>query len=107
MKTIRIAFDIDGTLRCNCQEDCEEENYRICQLVTLLGSFKNIELHAWSGGGKAYAWRFVRKYGLDGYIPEKRCHSKLEHTAIPKMDIAVDDQHEFNLAHLNLIVREK
>ena len=26
MKKIRIAFDVDGTLRCNCTETCRDPN---------------------------------------------------------------------------------
>lgn len=66
--------------------------------------FKNIELHAWSGGGADYAWQFVRTHGLGQIITESHCHSKI---GAPKMDLAIDDQHEFSLADINLIVRMK
>lgn len=105
MNKIRIAFDIDGTLRCNCTDICRDANQPMIALVNILGKwFKNIELHAWSGGGKDYAWDFVRSHGLGKIITEARCHSKL---SAPPMDIAIDDQQAFNLGVHNLIVRLK
>lgn len=104
MKRIEIAFDIDGTLRCNHTRDCQDPNQRIVSLARIFGSFKNARLHAWSGGGKEYTWQFIRTHGLAKLIPQNRCHSKL---AAPKMDIAIDDQHGFELAGVNLIVQEK
>lgn len=108
MQKIRIAFDIDGTLRCNCTDTCNDSNPGAIALANLLHKyFKNVELHAWSGGGADYAWNFIRTHGLSKAITRDRCHSKLEYTSIPKMDVAIDDQHEFALAHINLIVRMK
>lgn len=107
MKTIKIAFDIDGTLRCNCTDTCNDANASYVALANILGNkFKNIELHAWSGGGKDYTWNFVRTHNLGKVIPENRCWSKAAYET-PKMDIAVDDQHEFKLGGINLIVRAK
>ncbi len=105
MEKLRIAFDIDGTLRCNCTPTCNDSNQSMISLAHILGKwFKNVELHAWSGGGARYAWTFVRTHGLGNIITENRCHSKMN---APKMDIAIDDQHEFSLADKNLIVRMK
>lgn len=105
MQKLRIAFDIDGTLRCNCTDTCNDSNQPMISLVHILGKyFKNVELHAWSGGGKDYTWNFVRTHGLGKLIPESKCHSKLD---APKMDVAIDDQQEFALALVNLIVRLK
>jgi hypothetical protein len=104
MKKIRVAFDVDGTLRCNCTETCNDANQRIVSLAYLFSHFKNIELHCWSGGGADYAWAFVRSHNLAPIIKQSHCYSKL---SAPHMDIAIDDQQEFSLADINLIVREK
>lgn len=104
MKKVTIAFDIDGTLRCSCTETCQDTNYPITNLLEALATFKNVQLHAWSGGGKDYAWQFIRENGFHGFITEARCHSKLEGF---RPDIAIDDQHEFSLGAINLICREK
>lgn len=102
MQNVRIAFDVDGTLRCNCTASCDDGNQRIYDLFIILNSFKNTELYVWSGGGADYAWRFAQKFGLP--IKQSHCISKL---AAPKMDIAIDDIQETNLAAINLIVFEK
>lgn len=102
MKKIKIAFDIDGTLRCNCTDVCQDINAPMKTLAIMLDKwFKNVELHAWSGGGADYSWAFVRRNGLGKIITEARCHSKLDDF---KPDIAIDDQQAFNLGDKNLIV---
>lgn len=102
MKTVTIAFDVDGTLRCNCTETCQDSNQDIVDLFRILRKFKNIELFVWSGGGKDYARRFVDLYKLP--VKESNCISKF---GAPQMDIAIDDIQETNLGIINLIVREK
>lgn len=107
MKKTKVAFDIDGTLRCNCTDTCQDANAPMKTLAIMLDKwFKNIELHAWSGGGADYAWRFVRSHGLGKIFTEARCHSKADY-ATPHMDIAIDDIQDFSLADKNLIVRLK
>ena len=106
MKKTTIAFDIDGTLRSNLTETTPDVNQPMVSLAYILGKyFKNIELHAWSGGGAEYAWQFVRHHGMAKVFPQNRCHSKLQDDFRP--DIAIDDMHEFNLGGENLIVRVK
>lgn len=102
MKKVKVVFDVDGTLRCNCTDTCRDPNIRIVQLWRILQTFKNVELYVWSGGGADYAWEHARQYQLDA--KESHCLSKI---GAPHMDIAIDDQQEFNLATLNLIVHEK
>lgn len=104
MKKVTVAFDIDGTLRCNCTPTCQDKNQRIVSLAHILSHFKNVQLHAWSGGGKDYAYQFVRHSGLEKLISEARCHSKLEDF---RPDIAIDDIQDTALGKLNLIVKEK
>lgn len=102
MKIIKIAFDVDGTLRCNCNETCEDSNQDIVDLFRILRKFKNTELFVWSGGGASYARRFAELYKLP--IKDNHCISKFN---APQMDIAIDDIQATALGTLNLIVREK
>ncbi len=102
MKNINIAFDVDGTLRCNCENNCNDSNIDIVEIYNILASFKNTTMYVWSGGGAKYAQYWSKRFKLQ--VKESHCISKI---GAPKMDIAVDDQHEFSLATINLIVREK
>jgi hypothetical protein len=102
MRTINIAFDVDGTLRCNCTDECVDANERIVQLFNILASFKNVRLWVWSGGGAQYAKGWARE--LDLPVPEVRCISKI---GAPPMDIAIDDIQDTAIGGINLIVKEK
>lgn len=102
MEKVNIAFDVDGTLRCNCTDTCRDPNERIVALFNILASFKNTRLWVWSGGGSDYAWRFAQDYFLP--VPQNRCISKI---GAPQMDIAIDDIQDTAIGKLNLIVREK
>lgn len=102
MRTVRIAFDVDGTLRCNCTSTCQDPNMKIVRLFNILSDFKNTEMFVWSGGGSEYAKQFANLFELR--VAHKNCISKL---GAPHMDIAVDDMHEFGLGTFNLIVRNK
>lgn len=108
MKKVVIAFDIDGTLRCNCTSTCQDPNLQIVRLARILATFKNVKVIAWSGGGKEYTETMVRRLKLDDVISPARCHSKLNYfMKHGKPDIAIDDIQETALANINLIVREK
>jgi hypothetical protein len=102
MRTVTIAFDVDGTLRSNVTETTEDPNDDIVTLFRILNKFKNIELHVWSGGGAEYARRFARLYGLP--VKDDNCHSKFDAW---RPDIAIDDIQDTNLGKINLIVRQK
>lgn len=102
MVRVRIAFDVDGTLRCNCNDTCRDPNERIVTLFKILATFKNIELYVWSGGGADYARRFAELYELP--IKQSRCLSKI---GAPPMHIAIDDIQDTAIGQLNLIVCEK
>lgn len=104
MRKVRIAFDVDGTLRCNCTPVCKDPNKSIVQLCALLAtSFKNVEVYVWSGGGADYARRFAELYKLP--VKANHCVSKFNP---PDIDIAIDDIQETALGRLcNLIVRCK
>lgn len=102
MRKITIAFDVDGTLRCNCTDTCEDPNQRIVDLFNILNSFKNTDMYVWSGGGDAYAARFAVKFNLQGkYQVKCKIGSNF------KPDIAIDDIQDTALGQINLIVREK
>lgn len=102
MKKLKIAFDIDGTLRCNCTVTCQDSNQDIVDLFFILSKFKNTEMYVWSGGGSEYAARFAVKYALP--VKASHCISKI---GALQMDIAIDDIQDTALGKLNLIVREK
>lgn len=119
MKEIVIAFDVDGTILNN--EGIPPEtpihqrgrcplNVEIVMLMQLLSKYmKNTRIIVWSGGGKEYAERIVREYGLEKYVD--KCFAKADYLADVKddgaVDIAFDDIHSFALAEKNLIVRMK
>ena|SRR3990167_2622491 len=102
MRKIKIAFDVDGTLRCNCTDTCKDMNPRICVMFETLATFKNTELYVWSGGGAEYAYSLARLYGLT--VKKSHCISKI---GAPQMDIAIDDIQDTAIGDINLIVREK
>lgn len=109
MKKVVIAFDVDGTLRCNCTEICQDVNRRIVDLVYIMSKMKNTRIMIWSGGGADYAraffFRFQEASGL------KRIHyaGKLDSSTWKwgKPDIAIDDIQSCELGTVNLIVNEK
>ena len=102
MQKIRVAFDVDGTLRCNCTDTCQDVNIRISLMFQTLATFKNTEMFVWSGGGAKYAYRFAQKFLLP--VKQSHCISKI---GAPQMDIAVDDIQDTAIGNINLIVREK
>lgn len=102
MKKVKIAFDVDGTLRNNTTPTSEDGNWGVIELFKLLASMKNTEMYVWSGGGADYARRFAYKYELP--VKDSRCISKI---GAPQMDIAVDDIQDTAIGTINLIVNEK
>jgi len=102
IRKIKIAFDVDGTLRSNKTDTTQDPNERIVALFQILSTFKNTKLYVWSGGGADYALRFAERYHLP--VPSTRCISKI---GAPHMDIAIDDIQDTAIADINLIVREK
>lgn len=102
MKKVTIAFDVDGTLRCNCTDTCQDPNEDVVAEFLLHAKKKNTEMYVWSGGGADYAKRFARLFELP--VKESNCISKFS-GFMP--DIAVDDIQDTALGRVNLIVREK
>lgn len=106
MKRVLVAFDVDGTLRCNHTDTCEDPNERMIELLKTMHHMKNVKVIVWTGTTPEYAYRFVRKFGLEKYVPESRCYSKISAPELG-VDIAIDDIQECELGKVNLIVREK
>jgi hypothetical protein len=75
------------------------------ELLKILSTFKNVRLMVWSGGGQAYAQNIINRFEL----PKCFAASKIDQStwAYGKPQIAIDDQQAFNMADINLIVREK
>jgi len=108
MKKIVIAFDIDGTLRCNCTDTCRDPNYNIIALAAILDTMKNTHLIAWSGGGAKYAQNFIDSNEQLRHIFKQRCFTKIGYNSMyGQPDIAIDDIQDTALGKINLIVREK
>lgn len=108
MRKVVVAFDIDGTLRCNCTPTCQDRNERIVTLAEILHTFKNVKLIAWSGGGADYVRSQVRIMHLSHIFSEQNCHAKLNYyMRHGHPDLAIDDIQDTALGVVNLIVREK
>lgn len=117
MKKIVIAFDVDGTLRCNREEEHREKivpNLRIVRLWETLSSFKNVELHVWSNRGAEYCDMIVKRFDLQKCKATHKKYWQAQQNSDDwheddgfRPDIAIDDQQRFDGADLNLIVREK
>lgn len=117
MKEVIIAFDIDGTILNNEGIPPETPTYlrprhglnlEVVMLIQILAKkTKNVKIFVWSGGGKEYAEKIVREYGLERYVD--RCFGKHEYdeTIDGKVDICFDDVHACELAEKNIIVKMK
>ena len=116
MKTIKIAFDIDGTIRDNTADQLKAPvaNEEIRSLLIILSKFKNVEIIVWSGGGELYARQVCASLGLDKYVDKYASKETSPedgwgvhgHSTI-KPDIAIDDIHHCELGAINLIVKQK
>lgn len=91
-----IAFDVDGVIRSYS----DFPNLKWCDLLTSLAGMKNTKIVVWSAQGKAYADEWVEKCDIKKYVWKTCCKCE---AVMP--DIAIDDQHIFNKAKINLIVR--
>lgn len=117
MDEVIIAFDVDGTILNN--EGIPPEtpaylrprcgvNLEVIMLIQILSKkMKNTKIYVWSGGGKDYAERICREYGLEKYVD--RCFGKAEYDEAldGKVDICFDDVHACKLVDKNLIVKMK
>lgn len=106
MKDIIIAFDIDGTIYGSPFAHKGEPilNVKTVQLMQLFKDhIKNCKIICWSGGGKEYAEQIVNKFGLEKWVDE--CWGKSDYIYEP--DLAFDDEYDFDMAKVNLIVKTK
>lgn len=91
--TMKIAFDVDGTLihQVGVREDTPR--YDVIMLFTF---FKNLgcDMYIWSGGGVEYAARWTEKLGLEATVVAKGSF---------KPNIAFDDM-EVDLGDTNIQV---
>jgi hypothetical protein len=114
MKTVTIAFDVDGTLRSN-KDDSMTANERIRTLLVALSSFKNTKIIVWSGGGELYARQAAAALGITKYVDDYATKNHLGQDEAGRQlfspdlvpDIAIDDIQDCELGAINLIVREK
>lgn len=118
MKQVTIAFDCDGTLLNNTQQQMVA-NERIRTLLITLSSFKNTRIVVWSGGGELYARQVANALGVSKYVDDYAgknpqrivgvTETATRHVFKPDIepDIAIDDIQDCDLGILNLIVREK
>jgi phosphoglycolate phosphatase-like HAD superfamily hydrolase len=100
MRTIDVAFDVDGTLI----DTSGFMNIGPVNLLILLRGMKNTRITVWSGGGADYARHHCERMGIDKFV--HRYRGKLDTPRwIP--DIAIDDIQDTAIGMINLIVREK
>lgn len=108
MQKLVVAFDIDGTLRCNCTATCQDRNEDVVAFAEILKSWKNFKLIAWSGGGAEYVRSQIRIMKLDHLFSDERCYAKLNYyIKYGQVDVAVDDIQDTALGKINFIVRCK
>lgn len=113
MRRVTIAFDVDGTLRCNCTPTCQDVNRRVVDLLFILQTMKNTKIIVWSGGGADYARSFMSRFDLKGITyADKKFRGRDENGRAlfepsVRPDIAIDDIQDCELGTINLIVKEK
>ena len=103
MRKVRVAFDVDGTLRNNTSDEVVA-NEDIRSLLRILHRFKNVHTIVWSGSGELYARQCAAKMHIDQWVDSyasKTAHKELN------VDIAIDDIQDTAIGAINLIVREK
>ena len=82
MENFIIAFDVDGTLISNINENVIQErrvhgqvypfdaaNTQVVEFLILCSRiFKNVKVVVWSAGGQEYAQQWVERLQLDKYV---------------------------------------
>lgn len=104
MKTITIAFDVDGTLVGIDHKPIPQN----VQLLTMLGKMKNVKIVVWSGGGRDYAEMWGNRLQIPKAVKNVQYASKRaprgEVQVIP--DITFDDQSNVNFNCPNIVVEQ-
>lgn len=125
MQKITIAFDVDGTLRNNVNDNSQHPmldegkypiaNEEIRTLLIILSKFKNVEILVWSGGGELYARQICSSLGISKYVSkyagkwitqEDGMGVRNTHPTL-KPHVAIDDIHDCILGDINLICKQK
>lgn len=122
MENFIIAFDVDGTLISNINENVIQErrvhgqvypfdaaNTQVVEFLILCSRiFKNVKVVVWSAGGQEYAQQWVERLQLEKYIWRTYSKSQYQELCSNRKVIAIDDIHKTRLGNVaNLIVKMK
>ena len=122
MENFIIAFDVDGTLISNINENVVQErrvhgqvypfdaaNTQTVEFLILCSRiFKNVKVVVWSAGGQEYAQQWVERLQLEKYVWRTYSKSQYQELCNAHKVIAIDDIHRTRLGNVaNLIVRMK
>lgn len=117
-----IAFDVDGTLISNINENVIQErrvhgqvypfdaaNTQVVEFLILCSRiFKNVKVVVWSAGGQEYAQQWVERLQLEKYVWRTYSKSQYQELCSARKVIAIDDIHKTRLGNVaNLIVKMK
>lgn len=122
MENFIIAFDVDGTLISNINENVIQErrvhgqvypfdaaNTQVVEFLILCSRiFKNVKVVVWSAGGQEYAQQWVERLQLEKYVWRTYSKSQYQELCSARKVIAIDDIHKTRLGNVaNLIVKMK
>lgn len=122
MENFIIAFDVDGTLISNINENVIQErrvhgqvypfdaaNTQVVEFLILCSRiFKNVKVVVWSAGGQEYAQQWVERLQLEKYVWKTYSKSQYQELCSNRKVIAIDDIHKTRLGNVaNLIVKMK
>jgi hypothetical protein len=122
MENFIIAFDVDGTLISNINENVIQErrvhgqvypfdaaNTQVVEFLILCSRiFKNVKVVVWSAGGQEYAQQWVERLQLEKYVWRTYSKSQYQELCSNRKVIAIDDIHKTRLGNVaNLIVKMK
>ena len=122
MENFIIAFDVDGTLISNINENIVQErrvhgqvypfdaaNTQMVEFLILCSCiFKNVKVVVWSAGGQEYAQQWVERLQLERYVWRTYSKGQYQELCNAHKVIAIDDIHRTRLGNVaNLIVRMK
>ena len=122
MENFIIAFDVDGTLISNINENVVQErrvhgqvypfdaaNTQVVEFLILCSRiFKNVKVVVWSAGGQEYAQQWVERLQLEKYVWRTYSKSQYQELCSNRKVIAIDDIHKTRLGNVaNLIVKMK
>lgn len=122
MENFIIAFDVDGTLISNINENVIQErrvhgqvypfdaaNTQVVEFLILCSRiFKNVKVVVWSAGGQEYAQQWVERLQLEKYVWRTYSKGQYQELCSAHKVIAIDDIQRTRLGNVaNLIVRMK